>query len=218
MLHREFAHRFGIASMVNAYGSTEAGLPIGDQSGERREKSCGQPYTSLYDVAVFDDDDYPVRRGERGELVFRPREPHIMFGGYYGEAHATLDTQRNLWFHSGDLARMDQEGYVYLLGRKKEMIRRRAENVSVYEVEEVLQRHPAVADCAAVGVPNELGDEDVGIAVVLADGAAIDVGALRAYCGDEMPLFMVPGYIQFVDRIPRTAVGKVDRSKLPKFR
>lgn len=215
--YREFALRFGIPRMVNAYGSTEAGLPIGDQSDERREGSCGQPYKSLYDVAVVDDDDYPVEPDEVGELVFRPREPHIMFQGYYGQPEATVSAQRNLWFHSGDLARMDGEGHVYLVGRKKEMIRRRAENVSVYEVEEALYRHPAVADCAAVGVPNDFGDQDVGIAVVLQDGAVLDTGALRSYCLKEMPRFMVPDHIQLVRSIPRTALGKVERSKLPDF-
>lgn len=215
--HREFARRFGIPRMVNAYGSTEAGLPIGDQSDERREGSCGQPYTSLYDVAVVDDYDYPVRTGEVGELVFRPRQPNIMFQGYYGQPEATLSSQSNLWFHSGDLARMDGEDNVYLVGRKKEMIRRRAENVSVYEVEEALYRHPAVADCAAVGVPNDFGDQDVGVAVVLHDGVELEIAALRSYCLKEMPRFMAPDHIQVVGSIPRTPLGKIDRSRLLDF-
>ena len=132
-----------------------------------------------------------VADGEAGELLLRPNEPSLMSDGYHGIPEATAASRRNLWFYTGDLLRRDAEGWYYFVGRRAENIRRRGENISSFEVEEVVKLHPAVADAAAYGVPSELTEDDVMVAVVLREGVTLRPSELTDFCAPRMARHMV---------------------------
>jgi len=209
----EFEERFGLR-LVELYGSTDAGLPIYHPVDvDRRPGSCGL-LIDAYDAAVVDEHDLPVPAGEVGELLVRPKEPSLMSDGYHGMPEATIASRRNLWFHTGDLVRRDAEGWFYFVGRRAESIRRRGENISSFEVEEVVKLHPAVADAAAYGVPSELTEDDVMVAVVLRPAAVVHPSELTDFCAQRMARHMVPRYVDFVDDLPRTPTAKVVKEAL----
>lgn len=209
----EFERRFGL-QLVELYGSTDAGLPMYHPVDvPRRPGSCGT-VIDAYDVRLLDDDGFEVPVGEVGELVVRPNEPSLMADGYFGMPEATLRSRRNLWFHTGDLLRRDADGYFSFVGRRTDSIRRRGENISAFEVEEVVKLHPAVLDAAAYGVPSELTEDDVMVAVVVRPGATFDAADLRAFCVERMARHMVPRYIDTVDELPRTPTEKVRKDAL----
>jgi crotonobetaine/carnitine-CoA ligase len=212
-----FERRFGL-TLIGCYGLTDAGDPaFADPEDPDRWTSCG-PVLPEYTVRIADPDGEPVRAGTVGEILIRSEIPGIMSAGYYGNPQATVDAWRDLWFHSGDLGYLDEDGKLYFVGRIKEMIRRRGENVSEFEVEESLELHPAVAEAAAVGIPSELGEEDVKVYVTLLPGAAVTETELLEHCIQKMARFMVPDAIEMLDAFPRTASGKIAKSQLPRVR
>jgi crotonobetaine/carnitine-CoA ligase len=127
---------------------------------------------------------------------------------------ATLDSRRDLWFHTGDLARQDADGFFYFVGRRTDSIRRRGENISAFEVEEVVKLHAAVLDAAAYGVPSELTEDDVMVAVVARAGHTVDPAELVGFCASRMGRHMVPRYVDIVDALPRTPTEKVEKIRL----
>jgi crotonobetaine/carnitine-CoA ligase len=152
--------------------------------------------------------------GQAGELLIRSREPALITHGYYGMPEATLAAFRDLWFHTGDLLRQDVDGYLYFVGRRKDMLRRRGENISAAEVEMVIERHPDVLQCAVVGVPSDMTEEEVLACVVLRPGALGDASALLEYCAAQMARFMVPRYLRFLPELPKTPTDKVEKFRL----
>lgn len=156
------------------YGSTDASavaLPCFDRPGAGR-------VLDNHDVGIDNAHDDLLAPGQTGELVVCPRETSIMSSGYFGDPHATLASWRNLWFHTGDLARLDADGYLHFAGRMSERIRVRGEMVSAHEVEEVLITHPAVEDCAVIPVPGAAGEDDVKAFVTLRAGQTLDADCL----------------------------------------
>ena len=149
-----------------------------------------------------------MQTGEIGEIVCRPRVPGIILQGYYGQPEYTLEAFRNQWFHTGDLGRFDADGHLFFLDRKKQVLRNSGENVLPAEVEEVINRHPAVADCAVLGVPNAHGEEDIAVFVVPEDGAELDPEDLRGHCRGELARFMIPSIVRIVEKMPMTTTGK----------
>ena len=121
---------------------------------------------------------------------------------------------RDGWLHTGDFGSLDSEGYLHFAGRKKDAIRRRGENISAWEIEDVVNSHPAVAESVAVGVPSELTEEDVKVFVVLRGGAGLEADELRAYCAERMARFMIPEHVEFIDEIPKTPTGKPEKYRL----
>ena len=209
----DFERRFGL-QLVELYGSTDAGLPMYHPVDvPRRAGSCGT-VIDAYDVRLLDDDGFEVPVGEVGELVVRPNEPSLMADGYFGMPEATLRSRRNLWFHTGDLLRRDADGFYFFVGRRTDSIRRRGENISAFEVEEVVKLHPSVLDAAAFGVPSELTEDDVMVAVVVRPGAGFDAAELRAFCAERMARHMLPRYVDVVDELPRTPTEKVRKDAL----
>lgn len=209
----EFEERFGVR-LIEAYGLTEAGVAMYSRPGDSpRPGSCGR-VSEDWEVALVDDNDVPVAAGEVGEIVLRPRYPGLITPGYLNRPEATADAFRNLWFHTGDLATVDTEGYYYFRDRKKDAIRRRGENVSSWEVEQALQEHPAVAEAAAVPYPSPLGEDDVRVFVSLREGASLEPAELVAFCGRRMPDFMVPRYVDVLDALPRTPTGRIEKYRL----
>ena len=159
----DFERRFGVR-LVEAYGMTEIGLPIYTGFPERRAGAAGKVHPD-WQMAIVDEYDDPVAPGEPGELVFRPIAPWLMTPGYVGRPDATVEATRNLWFHSGDIGRQDQDGYVYFMDRRKERIRRLGENISSFDVESIVSSHPDVRECAALAFPAAMGEDDVRIVV-----------------------------------------------------
>lgn len=209
----DFERRFDL-QVIELYGSTEANIPIVQRFDQQRVKgSCGRVVDG-FEVRIVDDEDVPVPSGETGELVIRSHDPFTMFSGYYDMPAATVDVTQNLWFHSGDLARMDDEGNVYFVRRKTDAIRRRGENISAFEVEEGVLLHPDVVECAAIGVPSELTEEDVKIVVVVRPGSSLTPEELWAHCQEHLAKFQVPRFIEMTEHIPKTPTGKVEKYRL----
>ncbi|MGA2464792.1 MAG: ATP-dependent acyl-CoA ligase [Thermodesulfobacteriota bacterium] len=208
----EVEKRFGI-KCLEGFGMTEIGIPIHVRVNDRRPGSCGKPM-DIYEIKLFDDQDKEVPVGEVGEIVFRPREPFIMMLEYYNMPEKTLEAFRNLWFHTGDLAKKDADGYFYFVDRKKDALRRRGENISSFEVERVVNSHPSVLESAAVAVPSELGEDEVKICVVLKPGATLIPEELIKYCNDRMPYFAVPRFVEFMESLPKTPTDRVEKYKL----
>jgi crotonobetaine/carnitine-CoA ligase len=208
-----FEQRFGLKTL-ESYGLTEAGLPIYGRIGdERRPGSCGQ-ISEDWEVQLVDDLDLPVATGEVGEIVLRPKYPGLITPGYLNRPDATAAAFRNLWFHTGDLATMDEDGYYYFHARKKDAIRRRGENISAWELESVLREHRAVADAAALPYPSSLGEDDVRVVVERHAAESVTPEELIAFCTSRLPDFMVPRYVEFLDALPRTDTGKVEKYRL----
>ncbi len=206
----DFERRFGL-TVVELYGMTECGCTTLMNPPDRiRLGSVGTPL-GFVEADVVDDDDRPVSAGVRGELVVRPRVPYSMFLGYLNKPEKTVESWRNLWFHTGDYVTRDEDGYYYFVDRKKDVIRRRGENLAPYDVEVVLNRHPAVFESVVVGVPSPLGEEDVKAFVQLKPGASIDPREVFEFCAERLPFFMVPKYLEVIEEIPKTANQKAQR-------
>lgn len=209
---QEFEERFNVR-LVEAYGLTETGLCVYTPYPERRYGAAGRPHED-FEIRIVDDMDFELPPGRTGEIVVRPKRPFIMMQGYLNKPAETLEAWRNLWFHTGDVARMDEDGYLYFVDRKKERIRRRGENVSSYDVEQGVMAHPAVAACAAVPHPAEAGEDDIRILVILHAGETLTAPALMDWLVGRLPAFMLPRYIEFVDDLPRSPTAKVEKYKL----
>jgi acyl-CoA synthetase (AMP-forming)/AMP-acid ligase II len=201
------------AAVSNSYGMTEAGpafcaMPKGESL--RRIGSVGQPMPPL-EVRFVDDDGDEIERGEVGEVVIRLQGRQRE---YYRDREATDATWKDGWLHTGDLGRMDDDGYLYIVGRKKDVIIRGGNNIHAADVESVLHDHPGVLDAAVVGMPHPVLGEDVAAFVVLTPGSTATAEVLRAHTADRLADYKVPRRIEIVDDLPRNATGKVLKPEL----
>jgi carnitine-CoA ligase len=167
-----------------------------------------------FQAKVVDPDDKEVAPGVVGELVVRPDVPWTVMEGYHNLPEQTLQTFRNLWLHTGDAFSRDENGEFFFRDRIKDALRRRGENISSFEVESVVNSHPAIAECAVVAVPSELTEDDLKAVVVLQPGASLDPAELIAYLAPRMPYFTVPRYVQIIDELPKTPTQKVQKAVL----
>jgi len=212
---RVWRERFGCLTFSAAFGLTEASLITMLDAGQlNRPGAAGKANTHDFDVRLVDDDDEEVPVGEVGEIVCRPLRPNVMFAGYWNRPTETLATFRNLWFHTGDLARFDDEGFMYFVDRKKDAMRRRGENISSFEMEKTLFAHPELRDVAVHAVPSPIGEDDVKVTAVLQDGAQLTEEALCRWIAERVPYFAIPRYIEFRDDLPRNPVGRVLKYEL----
>lgn len=207
-----FEERFNV-TLYEAFGMTEGATMIVNDPSGRRHGSVGRA-SRVVEVAVVDEIDEVQPAGREGEIVFRPRYPNVMMQGYWNRPEDTLDRWRNSWFHTGDLGRIDKDGYVYFLGRVKDSIRRRGENVSAWEVEQALTLHPEVLEAAAIGVPSDVGEEDVAAVCVIKIGAGLTHAELHAFVARDLPRFAVPRYIEFVESLPKTPSERVAKAEV----
>ncbi|MEU7693790.1 AMP-binding protein [Microbispora hainanensis] len=207
-----FERRFDLR-LTEIYGSTEVSIVTDMPPWDRKIGTAGNESVN-YEVAVVDELDRPLPPNVPGEIVVRPKKPGWMFSGYHGMPDATAASWRNLWFHTGDRGRLDEDGFLVFLDRVKDTIRRRGENISSWEVERVVAEHPAVAHVAAYGVPSELSEEDVMIAVVPAAGARIDPAELIGHCAGRLTAFAVPRYVRVMEELPMTPSQRVEKYKL----
>ncbi|CAM3501265.1 AMP-binding protein [Polaromonas hydrogenivorans] len=212
-IHAELERRFG-CQITTVFGSTEAGLPLFRGVGDAyRPKSCGRvsPY---YEVQIVDADDNPVPVGTTGEIVVRPKRPFLTGSGYIGMPERTITAWRNLWLHTGDSGHMDEDGWFYFDDRVSDSIRRRGENISSFEVEVLVNKHPAVSEAVAVATPSEIGEDEVLVQVILREGHTLRPEDLLKHCCEQMPYFMVPRFIGIVNDFPRTATAKVEKYRI----
>ncbi|ADP82313.1 AMP-binding protein [Pseudofrankia inefficax] len=207
--------RFGIDTFSGAYGVTEASLISWQPPGVRnRPRAAGIVNTEYFDVRIFDDEDEELPTGTDGEIVIRPKRAHVMFEGYWGRPEVTVETSRNWWYHTGDIGKIDADGYLYFVDRKADYLRRRGENIASFEVERVLMGHGQLADVAVHAVPSQLTEDDVKVTATRVAGSTLTEEELFRWCVDALPYFVLPRYIEFRDELPRSPVGRVLKREL----
>lgn len=211
-IFEDFERRFAV-QLTEIYGSTEVSIVTDMPPWDRKIGTAGNESPN-YQVAVVDEHDEPVPPGVPGEIVVRPKKPGWMFDGYHAMPEATARSWRNLWFHTGDRGVLDEDGFLTFLDRMKDTIRRRGENISSWEIERVVAEHPAVAQVAAYGVPSELSEEEVMLAVVPAAGHTFDPADLIRHCAGRLTAFAVPRYVRVMAELPMTPSQRVEKYKL----
>jgi crotonobetaine/carnitine-CoA ligase len=211
-LHAAFEQRTGIR-LIDGYGSTETNFVIGCPVSEQRPGYMGR-VTAGFDARVADANDGDVADGEPGELLVRSHEPLAFATGYFGMPEASAAAWRGGWFHTGDRVVRDASGYFRFIDRLKDSIRRRGENISSFEVEQVLLSHPEVANAAVYPVHSQLAEDEVMAAIVRRQGSRLSEIALTEFCAPRLAYFAIPRFIEFTDELPMTENGKVQKYKL----
>ncbi len=211
-LWETFEARFGMR-ILEGHGMTETNAVIGPRDGRQRPGFMGRVMPG-FEARVVDGDDLQLEDGSPGELVLRADDPFAFATGYWRMPEATVSTTRNLWFHSGDRVVRDSDGYFRFLDRTKDAIRRRGENISSWEVEQVLLSHAAIEAAAVVPVPSDLGEDEVMACVVPRRGATVDPAVLVRFCEPLLAYFAIPRYIDVLDALPLTENGKVRKAVL----
>ena len=210
LLHN-FERAFGVA-ILEGYGLSETSPVICfNQLGfERKPGSIGRPVFGT-EMRLVDDNDQDVPRGQPGEIIARG---HSVMKGYYKRPEATAEAMRGGWFHTGDIANQDADGYYYIVDRKKDLILRGGYNVYPRELEEVLMTHPAVSLAAVIGVPHEALGQEVKAFIIRKPGATVTVEEMSVWCRQQMAQYKYPRHIEFCDSLPMTATGKVLKREL----
>ncbi len=207
---RRLREILGATDIVIMYGQTEATARIAWLPPERLDDkpgSCGKAIPGV-EVEIRDEQDHPVPPGTVGEICVRGA--NIMLG-YWRNPEATAEVVRNGWLHTGDLARMDEEGFLFIEGRSSDMIKAGANRISPQEIEEVIQELEAVAEAGVVGVPDEILGEAIKAVVVPREGAELDARTVLAHCRKRLAMYKIPKYVTFAEALPKTASGKIRR-------
>jgi carnitine-CoA ligase len=207
-LYKGYSHR-EILNMASKYE-----MAVVDGKKEIKKGYMGKP-SSLFEANILDADDNVCKTGDVGELVFRPKFPFLLLNEYFAKPEATVKAFRNCWFHTGDACSKDEDGSYYFVDRMGGVIRVRGELISSYQVEDIINRHPKVQVCAALPIPADVGDED-DIVVFIVPKKTEEIGEeeIREWAKKEMPKFMFPKFIRFIDDLPRTPTSKVEKFKL----
>lgn len=209
---QRFTERFGIG-LIDGYGSTETNFVIGSPLQEQRPGSMGRVLAGFH-ARIVDEYDNELPDGEPGELVLRSDEPFAFSTGYFQMAPETVAAWRNLWFHTGDRVIREPDGYFRFIDRIKDSIRRRGENISSFEVEQVIVSHPAVAYAAVFPVKSELAEDEVMATIVLRESQDLTAPALLDFCRPLLPYFAVPRFVEFAAQLPTNESGKIQKFKL----
>jgi long-chain acyl-CoA synthetase len=210
---RGFEEVFG-AIILEGYGLSETSpVACSNHPGrERKPGSIGTPIEGV-EMRVVDEHDNPVEQGEVGEIVIRG---HNIMKGYWQKPEATEEAMRSGWFHSGDMGRTDEDGYYYIVDRKKDLIIRGGYNVYPREVEEVLYEHPKIREAAVVGIPNDEWGEEIGAAVVLHEGEELEPDEVSAYVKERIAAYKYPRVVWFIDELPKGPTGKILKREIEK--
>jgi crotonobetaine/carnitine-CoA ligase len=211
-----FSERFNVALISQGLGQSEAMRLTAPVPGRTQPPgSCGSLVPGL-EARLVGDDGQDVSQGEAGELWVRPLWPDFIFNGYFDNPEATATAFDGEWYKTGDMLRRDTQGYYFFSDRKKDAVRYKGRNISTFEVELAARRHPAVADCAAFGVPSDEleAEQELMLDVILKPGHALQAIELARYINDNAPYFFVPRYVLFVDALPYTPTNKVQKFRL----
>ncbi|HXU24168.1 MAG TPA: AMP-binding protein [Tepidiformaceae bacterium] len=207
---RAFEDRFGVR-IHEGYGMTEtSSFSTINPQGKLGSVGTAVPY---FEVELIDGSGGKPPTGEPGEMRVRGREPGVLVQAYYNNPDATANALRDGWLYTGDLARRDEEGHFYFLGRKKDSLRRRGENISAWEVERVFSQHPDVEECALIGVRNEFADEDLKL-FVKRRTADLTAEKLLGWAEPRMAVFQVPRFVAFVERFQKTPTERIQKQFL----
>lgn len=203
--------------LLQLYGMTETiGTPLMNPlDGIQKNMGIGRP-TIGYEVKIVDDKGNEVAPGQVGQLSVKGIPGRTLMKGYFKNHQATNETLIDGWLYTGDNVREDDDGYFFFVDRKKDMIKRAGENVAANEIEKVIAEHPSVFESAVIGVPDEIRDESIKAFVILREGESVDEEEIITYCKTRLAKFKVPEFIEFVDELPRTSVGKVQKHLLRK--
>ena len=213
--YRDIEERYG-CRIVTMYGMTEAfPLAVKSVADEGVPGTSGRPNPN-FDVRILDADGNRLPAGTIGEIACRARYPHAMSEGYVnpGDTPGLRVDSHQEWFRTGDLGKLDGDQNLTYVDRIKDSLRRRGENISSVEVETVVMRHPSVAEAAAVGVPSELGEDDILLVVTLRPGAELDCAELLDFCAARMPYFCVPRFVETVNELPKNGIGRIRKDVL----
>lgn len=211
-LFEDIEKRFGV-TLIEGYGMSEVGIPVMNTLKVRKPGTCGKPLPD-YVVKVVDENGVQVGPGTPGELLVRHLRPNSMLLEYYNMPEETIKAWRDLWFHTGDYLYYDEDGFFHFVDRKKDALRRRGENISSYEVEKVINAHPAVLESAAVAATSEMGEDEVMICLKVKPGEKVEPEELIAFCEERMAYFMIPRYVRFMDKLPKTPTQRVEKYRL----
>ncbi|MEZ2145083.1 ATP-dependent acyl-CoA ligase [Bradyrhizobium sp. DN5] len=211
-IHRPFLERFGVP-LVDGYGSTETNFVFAGAIPSDRPGTMGY-LAGGFEARIVDENDSELPDGQAGELVLRAKEPFAFATGYFGMPEKTVEAWRNLWFHSGDRVVRDADGHYRFVDRMKDSIRRRGENVSSWEVEQIILAHPAVAACAIYPLPSELGEDEVAAAILLEQGQSLEPADIIRHCEGQIAYFAIPRYVRIVSEMPLTENGKIKKGAL----
>jgi crotonobetaine/carnitine-CoA ligase len=213
---RHFEERFGV-KIFQGYGMTEFSVCVWGSLSDPVVAGCaGRVVDDFFELKIVDPEtDETLPAGVVGEIAIRPKVPFVFMAGYFRMPDKTVEAWRNLWFHTGDAAYLSDDGQIFYVDRIRDRIRRRGENISAYEIEEVINAHPEVEQCAVVGVKVEgAGGEDEVCAFVIRKSKSLDGRGLLDWCVPRMPRYAVPRFIEFVEGIERTASGKIRKQAL----
>ncbi|KRR06258.1 ATP-dependent acyl-CoA ligase [Bradyrhizobium jicamae] len=210
--HGPFLERFGVP-LLDGYGSTETNFVFAGTIPADRPGTMGYLVEGV-EACIAGPEDEPLPDGEAGELLLRAHEPLAFATGYFEMPDKTAEAWRNRWFHTGDRVVRDADGHYRFVDRMKDSIRRRGENVSSWEVEQVLLKHPAIAACAIYPLPSELGEDEVAAAIQLEAGQALEPIDVVRHCEGKMAYFAVPRFVRFVTEMPLTENGKIRKVAL----
>lgn len=217
-LGKAFTRRFGVSEYVDGFGQTEiSNIFMTPPGAPRPPGASGVLVDQWFEARLVDPETGdPVASGTAGELWVRPKVTGIVAYEYLGMPERTVEAWRDLWFHTGDMLQVDAEGWYYFVDRVKDALRRRGENISSFEVERGLGSHPAVFQCAVIGVraSEAAGEDEVMACIVLKPGEPADPGSIWAHCDRHMPAFMRPRFLEFMDALPLTATEKVRKKAL----
>ncbi len=211
-IYDTFEKRFGVI-IIEAYGMTETSIPVWSSRRARRAGTAGRPHPD-FQVKVVDDNGMEVGPNTPGELLMRPLKPYTMQLEYYKMPEKTVETWRDLWFHTGDCLYLDEDRYVHFVDRIKDAVRRRSENISSLEVEETINTHPSVLESAVIAAKSGLAEDEVMACVVLQPGQTLAPLELIKHCETRMAYFMVPRYVRFMEALPKTPTVKTQKNVL----
>jgi acyl-coenzyme A synthetase/AMP-(fatty) acid ligase len=206
-----------VIPLITLYGSTESELPIAQDRSRALPRGSGGRLRPGRQMRIRDDHGEEVPTGTPGNLLLRSDKSNSFFRGYFHDPASTAASFAGLWLNTGDLAKVDEEGNVYFVGRVKDVVRRRGENINASEVEEEFLQHPDILIAAAYGVPSRLcvgTEEDIKVAVQLRLGSALDEKAIWEWSAGRMARFQVPRIVQIVNGIGRTSMGKIEKGSL----
>jgi len=208
--------RFGVTHTVcGGFGLTECSLPSILPFGTvGKPGSSGLRNTEYFDVRIVDDNDVEVPPNTPGEIIVRPRKPNVMFDGYWNRPQDTLKVMRNMWFHTGDIGKFDEDDFFYFLDRKKDYLRRRGENISSFEVESAFLQHETVDEVAAHAVLSDMGEDELKVTITLKSGNVLTEEELCRWAADQMPYYAVPRYIEYRSALPKSPLGRIYKFQL----